>query len=137
MSGSGKSTIVEELKYGIIKKEENTVSLSFELEMSALDQAIRYSSRVLLKTRQELFDEGSELVKADNSFVIDTKVSIQEFVDMSSNFIDDNVGKNVIITLDHILLLNDNRGDKIKIDDFYNNLISLKRKYESLGRNVL
>lgn len=113
------------------------MALSFELEMSGIDQMIRFLTRDKSLTRKEVFQSEIENFSIPNSYLVEEQVTTKEFTEIVASFIEDNPNKNIVITLDHILLIKGTGGDKAIIDEFYVNLVNIKRHFEAQGRNVL
>jgi replicative DNA helicase len=152
LSGSGKSTILEELKRDFCTLNEvDFLILSFEFEMLIEDQLARSISPKVNKSVKELYTLDSNI-----DGVMD---ALDQYNDMPIYFVD-NIGtvqdvretivdfvtklckpekKNVIITLDHLLLTKGKRGDEEKevIDDLMRAFVELKKYISSLGIKCL
>lgn len=151
-SGAGKSTILEELKRDFCTLNELDFNiLSFEFEMMIEDQLARSISSTVGLSVKELYTKGhnidgvSEALDKYNDMPIyfvdnvgtvdDVRETIIEFVQTKCK----PEKKNVIITLDHILLTKGKRGDSEKdiVDQLMHMFVELKKFISSLGIKCL
>lgn len=151
-SGSGKSTILEELKRDFCTLNfPDFYILSFEFEMLIEDQLARSISPKVDKSVKELYTQGGDIdgvmeaLDAYNNmpaYFVDNVGTVDEVKDTILDFTR-NVclpeRKNVIITLDHLLLTKGRKGDEEKdvIDDLMRTFVDLKKYISSLGIKCL
>jgi len=151
-SGSGKSTILEELKRDFCAlNDPDFLILSFEFEMMIEDQLARNITSKVNRSTKELYTKGSDIEGVTEALddynnmpiyfvdnvgsVVDIRETIVDFVKtlcMPEK-------KNIIITLDHLLLTKGKRGDEDKdvIDDLMRTFLELKKYISSLGIKCL
>lgn len=153
LSGSGKSTILENLKrdFMTLNPQESFEILSFEFEMRIEDQLTRNVSSKVNKSVKELYSAGSPLSETDFEVVteeldkiadapiyyVDNVGTVKEIIDtiiyfVNSNRLEDS-GKGLIVTIDH-LLLTKGKGtekEKDKIDNLMQQLVALKQYFSS------
>lgn len=151
-SGAGKSTVLEELKRDFCTLNElNFNIISFEFEMLIEDQLARsISSKVNLSVK-ELYTKGSNIDGVMDAldqyndmpiYFVDNVGTAVEVRDTVMDFVN-NVcipnGKNIIVTLDHLLLTKGKRGDEEKdiIDELMKTFVDLKIYIASLGIKCL
>jgi replicative DNA helicase len=151
-SGSGKSTILEELKRDFCTLNEIDFNiLSFEFEMLIEDQLARSISPKVNRSVKELYTKDSNIdgvmdaLDQYNDMPIYFVDNVGSVVDIRETIVDFvqklclPTGKNVIITLDHLLLTKGKRGDEEKdvIDDLMRTFVELKKYISSLGIKCL
>lgn len=152
LSGSGKSTILEELKRDFCTlNEQDFYILSFEFEMLIEDQLARSVSSTVNKSVKELYAEGSDVADALDAldayssmpiYFVDNVGTVQDIKDTILEFSMTKCkpeNKNLIVTLDHLLLTKGKRGDDEKdiIDDLMRTFVELKKFISSLGIKCL
>jgi len=157
-SGSGKSTVLENLKKDFIDlNEENFEVLSFEFEMLIEDQIARYASSVTGKSLKQIYSATEQLSeedflnikkiverrKAAPIFYVDnagTPEQIRETVlrfATERDLLKRNFG--LVVTIDHVLLTKGKAGDqeKEKIDSLMEVLNELKKYFAHIGIRCL
>lgn len=153
LSGSGKSTILENLKRDFIdlNKDESFDILSFEFEMRIEDQIARNLSSKMGKSVKDLYSvhnpvSDSEMFKIDELlsgylsspvFYVDRVGSVDEVFETIGEFVkkrNDN-SRGLIVTIDHVLLTKGKtgQGEKERIDDLMHRLVALKQYFSSIG----
>lgn len=159
LSGSGKSTIAENLKRDFIalNPKEKFKILSFEFEMRIEDQIARNLSSRIHKSVKEIYsaseplDEASfnkieELLKETESspvYYVDNVGSVSEIIATIEEFATNmqllEKGEGLVVTIDHLLLTKDKTGDgeRAKIDSLMYELTALKKYYSSIGLKCL
>lgn len=149
---SGKSTILEELKRDFCNlNERDFYILSFEFEMLIEDQLTRSVASKVEKSVKELYSQGAEIDDALEAldvysqmpiYFVDNVGTVQDIRETIVDFVM-NVckpeSKNIIITLDHLLLTKGKRGDDEKdiIDELMRTFVELKKYISSLGIKCL
>lgn len=153
LSGSGKSTILENLKRDFyeLNPDEKFDVLSFEFEMRIEDQLARnVSSKIDLSVKElysaggELSDEDFDLASKELDKIVDRPIyyvdnvgTVKEIIDTiiffaNSNKLEEN-GRGLIVTIDH-LLLTKGKGtekEKEKVDNLMQQLVALKQYFSS------
>lgn len=120
ISGSGKSTILNQIESDIIElnPNEEVVVLSFNWEMLSFRQVGRKLSNKLNITTSELYSsttrlsdsfidiikETAEPIRNQNIYYVDEVGSVTDVEDTILAFAEEHKGKWIIITLDHTLL---------------------------------
>lgn len=120
ISGSGKSTILNQIESDIIElnPNEEVVVLSFNWEMLSFRQVGRKLSNKLNITTSELYSsttrlsdsfidiikETAEPIKSQNIYYVDEVGSVADVEDTILAFAEEHKGKWIVITLDHTLL---------------------------------
>lgn len=159
MSGSGKSTIAEQLKRGIVTNnpEAKIKILSFEFEMLAQDQIIRNLSgklgvevkQILSATQNTLTDEEvskitSHALQMTNMpiYYVDTVGSVPQISETIFSFINEykmvENNEGLIVTIDHVLLTKGRTGEdeKTKVVNLMHDLVAIKKYLSSIGMNI-
>lgn len=159
MSGAGKSTTIEELKYNLIKHNPNEKFdiLSFELEMLSTDQIGRrisgrtgYTIKDLYSINQKLSDEmmsnirsvGEEL-KTYPIYYVDYAGTVEQIISTILDFTEKQklkeTKKGLVVTIDHYLLVQGKQGQTEKkiIDDLCRSLVLIKKLFASQGIKIL
>lgn len=160
LSGSGKSTICEELKRNFIQRnpEQKFKVLSFEFEMLGQDQALRNISGKLEKsTKYILSAEDNKISSAEMGKI---EAALKEYADYPIYYVDqigtvDEVvatvdefaqneellekGEGLIVTIDHVLLTKGRMGEDEKqtIDNLMHACVTLKKRYAAMGIPIL
>ena len=159
MSGSGKSTILEQIKRDFLKlnSKDNFVILSFEFEMLIEDQLARSVAARTHIGLKDMYSADKPLSEFDmrsveaalkdlsdpRSFYVDNtgtveqiKSTIMDFV-VSQNLQATSTG--LVVTIDHLLLTKGKTGEAEKaiIDDLMTTLVELKKYYASIGQKVM
>lgn len=160
LSGSGKSTILEQLKRNLVllNPNENFEILSFEFEMLAQDQVSRSISGRVDKSTKELFSANDYVISDEEMkeirevaqqmhkfpvYYIDTVGTVSEIKATIVNFYQQRqlakYNKSLVVTLDHTLLTKGrlNQGEKQKVDELMQSLVHLKKSLVSDGVKVL
>lgn len=159
LSGSGKSTIAENLKRDFIdlNPDEKFKILSFEFEMRIEDQIARNLSSKVHKSVKDIYSAENPLNDADfdkiESLLEETKLSpiyyvdnvgsVEQIISTIKKFVlDMNLSEKeegVVITIDHLLLTKGKEGDseKRKIDNLMFELVALKKYFSSIGQKCL
>lgn len=153
LSGSGKSTILEEIKrdFCTLNNPEEFYILSFEFEMLIEDQLARSIAPMVNKSVKELYSKGAnidgvmEALDDYNQLPIYFVDNVGTVDDVNSTIVDFVHNKclpdkrNVVITLDHILLTKGKQGQKEKetVDDLMHSFVELKKWISSLGIKCL
>lgn len=159
MSGSGKSTIAEQLKRDIIinNPKQKIKFLSFEFEMLAQDQIIRnisgntgYEVKQLLSAAEEKLEQSKlkEAIEAAKKLIpmpiyyVETVGSVPQIVEtilefQSAHKMVEN-GEGLIVTIDHVLLTKGRTGEdeKTKIVNLMHALVATKKYLSTIGLNV-
>lgn len=153
LSGSGKSTILENLKrdFIVLNPDENFDILSFEFEMRIEDQLARNVSSKVDMSVKELYSAGGELSDEDFESVskeldkisdapiyyVDNVGTVKEIIETILYFANANKleesNKGLIVTIDH-LLLTKGKGtekEKDKIDNLMQQLVAVKQYFSS------
>lgn len=156
LSGSGKSTMLSEIKRDIVDCNSNQKFeiLSFEMEMLGVDQVARDISSKVEKSTKELYSAGSKLSESEYKQVVDTADKMKyypiyivdeigtvlDIVQTILNFVQTNqlveTGKGIVCTFDHTLLVKGVVGEEAEkaiIDKLYKSLIALKKYFETIG----
>lgn len=153
LSGSGKSTILENIKRDLVtlNPDEHFDILSFEFEMRIEDQIARNISSVIGKSVKDIYSmntplNGDDMSKVDevlsgylNSpvYYIDRVGSVDDIFETIGQFVSKREDKNrgLIITIDHVLLTKGKTGqaEKERVDDLMHRLVSLKQYFSSIG----
>ena len=157
-SSSGKSTILESIKYDIIKNDPTVKCLSFEFDMLVRAQILRQiSKKTGLTGRQLKYVRGYEMTEEEEALMIDALKDISQMpiwnvdksisVDSIKNDIlyfvaDQKLVENnnkLLVTIDYVTLTKDAKGEDKKrvVDDLYDLLVTLKKDFEHMGLNVL
>jgi len=161
LSASGKSITLEELKRDLIdfNPKEKFDILSFEFEMSAVDQITRNLSGKLSKSMSTIYSANKEFLSEDDfnnvktasdslkkypiyyvdnsGTVSDIRATIDSFIEQRGKEI--NKERGLIVTIDHILLTKGlwGEGEKQTIDSLMHMCIELKIFYASLGIKIM
>lgn len=159
LSGSGKSTICEQLKRDFVdyNKDQDFDILSFEFEMLGQDQVARnlsgkldtstkqlYSADVPLSDSQ--FDRVKELSKEIAEYPIyyvDDIGSVEDIRDTIIGFIEEQQlmqrQRGLVVTVDHVLLTKGRMGEdeKITIDRLTHLCVQLRKYYSSRGMKII
>lgn len=157
-SSSGKSTILEQIKYDILMNDPSVKVLSFEFDMLVRSQIIRQlAKKTGLSTRQIKYVKGypmtleEELIlkeqldniaklpiwNVDQSITVDSmRKDILYFI--AEQQLIETKGK-LLVTIDYVTLTKDVKGEDKKrvVDELYEMLVSLKKDFERIGLNVL
>lgn len=150
MSGSGKSTILEQITDNLLMNSNNLRVLNFSFEMLGKDTMLKLISNRIKKTLEELFSDKSILesqqfkdavksIEERDYFVEDEHLTIEQLEKVIIDFVNKSTDKFVLVTLDHTLLCKGNKqsdGDKDIIDDLYKMLIRLKKKFFAEKKKV-
>lgn len=151
MSGSGKSTLVRQFIREMVEinTDEEFEVLSFQFEMMGIDEVARDISSKLQKSVKEIYSANSRLddesileidniiedIKQSPISIVDSHGTVEEIKHTILSFISEKK-KNVVVTLDHTLLVKGN-DEKEVIDDLYQMLIELKKTVDDMGYKVL
>jgi replicative DNA helicase len=155
LSGSGKSTILEELKRDFIELNDcNSFEiLSFEFEMLIEDQLVRHLSSKLNKPTKKIYSAEESLTneefekakqilqehKKSPIFYVDNAGTVDQIVNTILTFVEERNliqhDKGIVITIDHVLLTKGKQSDAEKaiVDDLMRAFISLKKYFSSIG----
>lgn len=150
MSGSGKSTVLEQLTDNLFQNEPSLRVLNFSFEMLGKDTMLKLISSRVKKTLEELFSDKSIMetqefkdavksIEERDYYVEDQHLTIDQLEKVIIDFVDKSPKKFVIITLDHTLLCRGNKqtdGDKDIIDSLYKSLIRLKKLFFAEKKKV-
>ncbi len=153
LSGSGKSTILENLKRDFFEYNPNEKFdvLSFEFEMRIEDQLTRNISSKIDRSVKQLYSAGEVLSDEDYDkaaqaldsisdrpiYYIDNVGTVKEIIDtiiyfVNSNKLEEN-GRGLIVTIDHLLLTKGkgSEKEKEKVDNLMHQLVALKQYFSS------
>lgn len=155
LSGSGKSTILEEFKRDFfeLNPQQDFEMLSFEFEMRIEDQLARSIAPKLGISVKEMYSQSWQLsedklkkvIAALNSkpnrpqFYINEIGSVTEVEKTILQFVEDRQlvekNKGIVITLDHALLTKGKMTDKEKdkIDELMHAFVAMKQYFSSIG----
>lgn len=147
-SSSGKSSILEQIKYNIVDSDPNVECLSFEFEMSGADQVLRYLCRttgigiktlksargyVLTDDDQDLIDKELELLSKKNVYYLDISITSEQIERKILEFVAVNElelnKKKLLITLDYAGLTKTlgNEDKRVMLDNLFEMFVRVKK----------
>lgn len=147
-SSSGKSSILEQLKYNIIDNDSSVECLSFEFEMSGTDQVLRYLARTtavgikalksargytITEEEEALVDESLEALSKKNVHYLDIAITSEEIERKILEFVAVNdlaaQKKKLLITLDYAGLTKTmgHEDKRIMLDNLYEMFVRIKK----------
>lgn len=153
LSGTGKSTMLEQLKRNIFEYNSNTSNikiLSFDFEMLPEDQLIRAASSATGISHGDILSYWSKLDDVDLSrvdsymnkiskypiYIVDTSMDPTTLARAIEQFIESqDKNDSIIVTIDNLSFI-DGPDDKSAIDATMKKLVALKKKYAEIGRKV-
>ncbi len=157
-SSSGKSTILESIKYDIIKNDPTVKCLSFEFDMLVRAQILRQvSKKTGLTAKQLKYVKGFEMTPEEEELMVqalheiaampiwnvDKSISVESIKNDILYFVADQElienNNKLLVTIDYVTLTKDVRGEDKKrvVDELYDTLVTLKKDFEHMGLNVL
>ena len=147
-SSSGKSSILEQIKYDIVDADDSVECLSFEFEMAGPDQVIRYICRhthIGIKTLksasgyrmteedEKKVEEALKELSAKNVFYVDTSMTVSEIKKAIFDFIVEReiltLNKKLLITLDYAGLTKTSgyEDKRIMLDNLFEMFVEVKK----------
>ena len=150
-SGSGKSTVMEALKYFIMDSDPTVECLSIELDMICRQNIMRRISKrtglsmntlsskkdyTLTEEEKALVDKELDLLNKYPIFNIDRSLTVEELSDEIDEFIvergfkdEHGVKKKLLISIDYVSLLKGKRGEdkRLTLESLYEMLIDKKK----------
>lgn len=157
-SGSGKTTIMEQIKKDFFDLNENDFEvLSFEFEMLVEDQLTRYAAsrldfslKEIYSAKEALSDSGFaqvEKVLQEKStqplFYVDNPTTVDKIREIILTFASERdllgTNKGLVVTIDHVLLTKgkDGQEEKAIIDSLMGMLNELKKYFAHIGLRSL
>jgi replicative DNA helicase len=149
ISGHGKSTFLDQLKDNMFisakEKNINFKLLDFSFEMLLKDNLLKLMSKRTGKSLEYLFTKYVDFtdliqeLKERPHYVVDVLLTIDQIEEILIDFCkSDDLNNYTIVTLDHTLLTKSKTTEveKIIIDQLYNMLIRVKKKFNSEGNKV-
>jgi RecA/RadA recombinase len=159
---SGKSTIMEQIKYYIMDQDPDVECLSFEFDMIVRMQILRHISKktgIGLKSLQyargyamtveeeALVEEAIKNLGDKPVFNIDKAQTVQQIKSEIFNFVADRdldeifngKKKKLIVTIDYITLTKGKNDEDAKrvVDALYQQLVDMKKDFEEMNLSVI
>jgi replicative DNA helicase len=153
-SGSGKSTVMESLKYFIIDNDPTVMCLSVELDMICRQNIMRRISKItgfsinklssgkdgsLTEAEKLIVDQELDKLNEYPIFNIDRSLTVEELSEEIDDFIVSNgfkdetgVKKKLLVTIDYVSLLKGKRGEdkRLTLESLYEMLVDKKKMCE-------
>ena len=157
-SSSGKSSILEQIKYNIIDSDSTVECLSFEFEMSGADQVLRYLARttgvgiktlksargyVITEEEEALVEEELEKLSNKNVHYLDISVTHEEIERKILEFVAVNeldvLKKKLLITLDYAGLTKTmgHEDKRVMLDNLFEMFVRVKKLLIAQGVPVI
>lgn len=156
MSGAGKSIALSQIKRDLVDLNPDSKFdiLSFEMEMSGIDQVTRdISSKVNMSTKKiysagsklsqneyDLIAKTSDAMKYYPIYIIDKVGTVEQIINTIKQYVDQDgfkaSGKGIIVTMDHTLLVKGVMGENAEkdiVDKLYKALVALRKHFEVEG----